>query len=266
MAKPEESRHMVVPAGELKCVWMTAGILSFQLCERSMECETCALDSAVRMHFTPPSGAADGATAGDAAEAVVPAGLAAAGRPARLPADRVYSRAHCWVRTQQSLPERRRLVRVGLEPGLADTLLMPKAVVMPGVGEYVKCGRAHLWVVTDGGTYALPSPADGAITAVNTELARRPHVLASSPLDEGWLFEMEAGEAEIRGADLMAPGDAREVFAADQERFQQRLADALQGGRPRVGATLTDGGATLQHVADMLGPPRYFTLLRQSFR
>lgn len=37
-----------LPSGDMPCVWMSAGLLSFKLCDRQGECETCPLDRALR--------------------------------------------------------------------------------------------------------------------------------------------------------------------------------------------------------------------------
>ncbi|HVP37542.1 MAG TPA: hypothetical protein VMS93_00005 [Candidatus Saccharimonadales bacterium] len=250
------SSHPVVPPGEHKCVWMTAGILSYQLCDREFDCDNCPLDGAIRMHFTPPAG--HGARAAGEPQALE--------GPGRLPTDRLYSRNHCWVKTLGRTPERHRMARVGLEPGLADALLMPRSVVLPSVGEHLKRRCSHTWVVTEGGTLGLAAPTDGMVSAVNPDVVRRPHLLGSSPLEDGWIYEMDVCENELRAGGLLGPEDARKEYALADARFQQLLAEALQSENPRVGATLADGGVALQHVSDMLGASRYFAMLRQIYR
>ncbi|MBS4028682.1 MAG: hypothetical protein KGZ58_08590 [Ignavibacteriales bacterium] len=37
----------IVPASELKCVWMDAGIVAYKLCERKYRCENCPLYAAI---------------------------------------------------------------------------------------------------------------------------------------------------------------------------------------------------------------------------
>ena len=249
-----DGKHPVVPPDENKCVWMTAGILSYQLCEREFECEGCPLEAAIHMHFSRPAPGAGQPERQPAEE------------PAALPGDRSYSPNHCWVRTLGRTPERHRMARVGLEPGLVEALMMPKAVVLPSTGERLKRRRAHLWVVTEGGTFAVTAPTDGVVTATNANLTQRPHTLSSSPLEEGWLFEVDVCENEIKAGELMDPEAARARFFEDQGRFQTCLADALRDDRPRVGATLADGGVPLRRVSEMLGATRYFALLRQTFR
>ena len=41
-------RQSVIPQGEVPCVWMTACVLSFRLCDRDLECADCPLDLALR--------------------------------------------------------------------------------------------------------------------------------------------------------------------------------------------------------------------------
>ena len=36
------------PPGALPCVWMSAGLVSFKLCDREGECEGCPFDRAMR--------------------------------------------------------------------------------------------------------------------------------------------------------------------------------------------------------------------------
>ena len=36
------------PPGVLPCVWMSAGLVSFKLCDREGECEGCPFDRAMR--------------------------------------------------------------------------------------------------------------------------------------------------------------------------------------------------------------------------
>ncbi len=41
-------RLQLYPARELKCLWMLAGVLTYRLCARSHECDSCPLDRALR--------------------------------------------------------------------------------------------------------------------------------------------------------------------------------------------------------------------------
>jgi glycine cleavage system H protein len=237
----------IVPQGDFKCVWMTAGILSYQLCEREFECERCPLDLAMRMHFS------RGEAAGTNAETVrVRSGLAG---------DRCYSRSHCWIQRGGVVGTATALHRVGLEPGLAAALLMPRTVVPPTAGETLRRGQAHLWIVTEGGTFALPSPLEGMVRTVNPRLAERPSTVTQSPMEAGWLYEVEVDDDAPSLAGLLDAPAAETRYAEDHRRFQAGLAKLLGEASAGVGSTLPDGGEPLEDVAQMLGPARYFDLL-----
>lgn len=257
---PRTKGQRVVDPGDPLCVWMTAGILSYQLCERGFDCDACPLDAALRQHF----GQAD--RTGARVEARL--------RPARsadvralddLPGDRSYARNHLWVQPRSTTPAGHRVVRVGVEPGLAAAFLTPRSVVLPALGERVRRGRTHLWVVTEGGTFPLVAPTDGVVLAVNGELQRQPHLMMEQPLESGWVMELDVCDYELKEAQLMESDPARALWQTERVRFQDRLMAALNEGRAGVGPTLADGGVPLQHLSDVLGPARYFAILKGSF-
>lgn len=47
-ATPRTGAAGMPPAGVLPCVWMSAGLISFKLCDREGECESCPFDRAMR--------------------------------------------------------------------------------------------------------------------------------------------------------------------------------------------------------------------------
>ncbi|OGS58522.1 MAG: hypothetical protein A3J79_10675 [Elusimicrobia bacterium RIFOXYB2_FULL_62_6] len=40
--------YPLIPEEERKCVWMATGFISYKLCDRSYQCETCPFDQAIR--------------------------------------------------------------------------------------------------------------------------------------------------------------------------------------------------------------------------
>lgn len=268
------SRRTVLAESYERCVWMSAGVLSYQLCERGLECDHCPLDQALRARFGRP-------------EAGLSQGTERAPQQAgpRLSGDRLYSPGHAWVKPMRRSADGNRTVAcVGLEPGLASALVNPKTVVLPTVGDRLQRGRHHAWIVMDGGTLPIEVPLDGAVTAIHHELSEEPGLLARSPLGDGWLLEMEVTEAQMKAGRLMPRADAERRYALEGVRFRALISRALGGSdeapaggaeaaggapgstsRSRVGPTLPDGGVPLQAISEMLGPARYFALLMQAF-
>jgi len=247
---PADRGYPCLPPEELRCVWMAAGILSYQLCDRAFECERCALDQAMRKHFHPEAPAPTEAPAEAAA-------------PGQLPPDRRYSRGHCWVSLVGPTADQASLVRVGIDPYLANAFQHPRTVVQPRPGDSLQKGDAHVWIVMEGGTFPVAAPVDGRLTRVNPALAERPHLVMSRPCDEGWLYELEPDreKASQEYSSLLEADAAAHLYAHDARRFRTELLRALRSRTPSDPA-LADGGEPLASVSDMLGPERYFALLR----
>lgn len=241
-------RYTVVPPGESKCVWMTAGILSYQLCDRAFECDDCPLDKAMRNRMAPPGPAAAAAPAPPAAESRA------------LRADFLYSDGHCWVERKHD-----DIVRVGIEPGLAGVLLIPRAVVLPPIGQQLRRGQVCVWVVMDEGTFPIMSPAEGEVVARNTRVSDEPRLLSLHPSDEGWLFHLRLGEERLEDAGLFTVAEAAGRFAGDAARLKDVLLGEAHRTPPPVGATLADGGLPLQSIADTIGAKNYFAAVRKIY-
>ncbi len=247
---PLDKKLHIVPPGEMRCVWMTAGILSYQLCDREFDCERCPLDTAIRNHLPGTKASHVGKENG------------ALCRTAQmgLREDLSYSRNHCWARRIGS-----GLVQVGIEQGLSEALLTPKAIVFPSPGQQIHRGQTSLWIVMEGGTLPVESPLDGIVRETNHELSNQPHLLNLQPFDNGWLFKLEVEDPSLHDAGLMNREQADSEYVADHDAFLASLQAAASTGYQTVGATLADGGQRLQSISDMLGPKKYFALLKKAF-
>jgi len=240
----------IVPPGEECCVWMTAGVLAYQLCDRKFRCEECAIDSAMRRR----SATVDIST-GDA-NLPMP-GMA----EAALREDLQYSRNHCWIRSVDT-----DLFQIGIEPGLSSAIGIPKAIVLPAQGQHLQAGQTCLWIVMSGGTYALECPLGGVVTRTNSLLPEQPHLLFQSPFEQGWLYEVKADPAGRKTGDLVSAGKIAARYSSDEARFLRNLSAMMRGNQPDIGMTLADGGHRLQGIPDLVGPTRYFNTVRQAFR
>lgn len=244
-----QKQYPIVPSNELRCVWMTAGVLSYQLCERKFECEQCPLDIALRQRF-------------------VNREAALGNTPATMPGAELekahgaiaYGRKHVWVRQEAD-----NVLRLGLEPGLASVLISPKAVVLPALGETIVRDKVCAWIVLDGGTLPVVSPVSGKVIATNTQLAENPHAVCLSPLGQGWMFELSAEADAMKAADLFPAAEIARVYSDDERRFQAFITAELVRSGTSVGPTMADGGRALDSISEMLGPAKYFKLVRNVF-
>jgi glycine cleavage system H lipoate-binding protein len=243
----QQNNYKLIPEGDFRCVWMSAGILSYQLCNRSFDCDGCPLDAAMRQHFPRPQpdpGVADQS-------------LPSENEELEPRAHYRYTPTHFWVKSISDS-----LVRVGIEPGLSRALLIPRTIVLPSAGETVKASEPCLWFVLDEKTIPFCSFADGVVAAQNSLLSERPYKVYYHPYDQGWLFDMTVDKTSPPPS-FLTTSAARTLYKQDQKLFREKLGDAIQN--TSAGITLPDGGQMLQDVSAMLGPKRYFDLVWEVF-
>lgn len=233
----------IVPPSENECIWMSAGIVAYRLCDREYDCEHCPLDAALRASATRELPAPRAPAPGQ-----------------RLRGDCRYSRGHCWVQRRGGTDPGSEVARVGLEPGFAALLLEPHALVMPAVGEALQKDRVHFWVVIEGGTVPVSSPLDGRLRAVNPRMTDVPHELATQLDPDGWLCELDVATHSSEGT-LMDAETATRAYARDAVRFRDRVADALRAEKHLPSNLWQDGAIDLRQAARLLGPARYYSIL-----
>jgi glycine cleavage system H protein len=248
-SSPKDKGFRPIMRSAERCVWMTAGILSYQLCDREFDCDGCPLDAAMQMHFAHehPRG-----------KTQQPVETPSAGELHER--DYLYSRDHCWVKNVDPY-----VVRVGLEQGFASILLSPKAIALPSVGDKVRRSETCCWIILEGGTIPISSPVEGIIYAINANIYDEPHKLPTQPLTQGWLFEVQTQEEDLTSLALLTKTDVEKHYTRDMTRFNKMLKDSIKASHMSIGATLADGGQVLQDVSQMLGPKRYHELIKSVF-
>jgi len=219
---------------------MSAGLVAFKLCDREGECESCPFDQAMR-----------GLGAGPAIEQTEPRPLS----PWSFPADRRYHAGHAWEK-----PMRAGRLRLGVDALAARLWNHPSGVILPAAGSRLDPGETACWLEDGAELLPIPSPVRGTVVARNAGVLADPSLIARSPYDEGWLFEVKGRE---EGAPLLTADEARTAAEATLASFTAAACRALGRGRDEVGPTLPDGGERLTDLRAMLGPPRYAALIRR---
>lgn len=247
-APPHKSSHQVAPE-KLRCIWMTAGILSYQLCDCEFDCDNCPLDAAMRKHF--------GGTPEITDQKETPVvNLTAEDNFG----DFFYSNNHCWI-VRKDVQN----VRVGLEPGFTSLLPPIKSVVLPSPNEKVTKDQSSFWIVVEGGTFSMSSPVTGSVVGRNTAIANDPSKLSRQPFPEGWLFDVQTEESELQVQGFMRKREADKEYFSDLERFNHLLISSLKRSNAGVGFTAADGGELIREAYKMFGPQRYFEMLKKIY-
>jgi len=223
------------------CLWMAAGVINYKLCDREFDCEHCPLDAALR---------------GDSR----PAGLDThhtGGRPPGnlYPEDRYYSTGHTWVQLADDGG-----ARLGLD-AFAANMLDGLIEVRSGL-EARNRGEAFSELRLDSGALSLGLPIRARAANGNPRLHDEPSLALTAPYGDGWLIavtDADVGELD----ELMSADEALEQARQDLRLFRRRVALEMLTDTGDLGWCMADGGEPLTDLRQMLGSPRFCSLLRE---
>lgn len=115
----------------------------------------------------------------------------------QTPEDLRYTEEHEWVlRTE---PTR---VRVGITDYAQSQLGDVVFVQLPETGLEVTAGDSVAEVESTKSVSDIYAPLSAKVIAVNPDLETTPELLNSDPYGEGWLFELEVGDAAVLDSEL----------------------------------------------------------------
>ena len=241
--------HPVIPDSARPCLWMSAGLLTFRLCDRDFDCERCPLDAALRR--------------GDLVGSRDHEPLLAPNRDTSdFPDDRLYTAGHSWVQAVEGGDSGRRL-RFGLDTFAAAIIGRCGGITWNPPERSLARGDVVCRLDLGIGALWIGAPVRGSVVDVNQALRDGPEQLVTAPYREGWIAEFLAEDkAEV---DQLTPADlSRERSRLDLQRFRRRVAmQLLADDAGRVGRTLADGGELLTDLRQMLGGPKYLDIVRE---
>ena len=235
--------HPMMPGPSQLCVWMSAGLLTYKLCDRDFDCERCPLDAGLR---------------GGAPASPQHTALLAPGRDARVfPEDRLYANGHTWVQAVGSRDEG--LLKFGLDAFAVAIIGRCREVRWRVSDRPLARGETLCEIDLGLGTLTAGAPVRCTVLDGNPTLQREPSQLVTAPYGDGWIAQLAAEPSELDG--LLTAERAREKARLDLQRFRRRV--ALQLLADPEARSLPDGGEMLVDLRQMLGGPKYLELLRE---
>jgi len=107
-----------------------------------------------------------------------------------IPADLRYTKTHEWARLDPGGS-----VTVGITDHAQAQLGDMVFVELPERGRVVTAGEACAVVESVKAASDVYSPLAGEVVAVNETLTEKPELVNQDPYGEGWLFQLQPGEA-----------------------------------------------------------------------
>jgi glycine cleavage system H protein len=225
---------------------MSAGLLTYKLCDRDFDCDRCPLDAGLR---------------GGTLESSHHEALLAPRRDAgAFPGDRLYTIGHSWVKAAGGKDGR--LCRIGLDAFAAAVIGRCSGVRWNDPGKTSARGEPICQIDLGLGCLSVGAPVRGEVAAGNGALGRTPVRLVTAPYEDGWIVEFRVADpAALDG--LLTPEAAREKARMDLRRFRRRVAVHLFAEGGTVGQSLADGGELITDLRQMLGGTAYLEILRE---
>ena len=273
MAPPSE--YSVIPDGELRCVWMDAGVVEYKLCDRRFQCETCPFDEVIRSrHGRVSTDGDDQLTAVASDRGTTNSGLSMKGMfdgklsqfldpfaQISLPDDRLYSSNHTWMKKAGA-----ETCTVGIDHLAVHLFGDTKGIVLPQTPCEAHRDAPCAWVIHREGAIVLGVPFSATIINCNSALRETPSLLGRSPYDEGWIFSMHVKDLDEVASRLLTGRQAASLYREQGELLRREFLNAYENLSPTVGATLADGGSPLTGLPQILGEASYFEIISRLFR
>ena len=253
------------------CIWVSAGVLNYRLCDRSFQCEGCDLFHALTAGDAHTFRSCDGPESRPglaATHQVEPGGstwtedqvtthLNHVLGDCPLYLDRYYKPPYFWL-----ADEANGRVRLGLASHILHILSPIDEICTPNIGLHFRRDQPCGWITRNGTAISFAMPVSGLVSEVNGPSSARGDDGAGS--ENAWLLRIETDEPLSRAQDLIQ-GEETLLWYLDSIRTLKRhLREAVsETAANRIGPLMADGGALNPCLEEVLGPARFRRLLEQ---
>ncbi len=294
--RQDSDRELVV--GKNPCLWMTAGLVNFKLCDMNYDCMNCKFDKGIGKKL---------------AEQGAPRTVGANWRKvfSALPAEKRYCRHMLsgYVKLKicdngfmcnkcqfdqmiedtilASDPTALRTVRdvegftypesyhyhrghayalidyggrikVGLDDFSSRLVGVVDKIDVPGLGETVQANETGWEVKREGATARMLSPISGVVTAINNKAIKFPELVNRSPYESGWLYVLEPTRMKPDIKNLLFADEVAQWAKGETARLRSMTAGEL-------GATASAGGAPTRDIFNEVREIGWDRLTREFF-
>jgi glycine cleavage system H protein len=266
----KKNYYQLVPKKELKCVWMTAGLLTYKLCKYDLQCERCPLDWELRNLSATPS---FHPTAFREVKTIDSGSLPP--QEKEKPDEKFlgedlfrldikgsffYHPGHTWVKVEKADE-----VRVGLDCFIRRMIGKVNVIVLPLSGTRCRRGENLCSIIQEEGILDIVFPLSGSILSVNQKLKDQPNLISKDPMGDGFLLTLKPKNLQRDQQYLFSGEAALSWYRKDLERFKTAIISELNG-QERIGITMQDGGISLGDVKKIVAPERYIQVVSAFLR
>ena len=151
-----------------------------------------------------------------------------------VPSGYCFHPCHTWA-----VDEGWQLIRVGVDKFAVNLFGKIEHIDVAGLYRWVRQGQKLMTITVAGISVDLPSPVEGALTAVNRAALENPELVTSDPFCEGWIAVIKShcfatDEKNLMQGAMVAPW-MRNSIVLLREMCSQSPALAQDGGPPLAG-------------------------------
>jgi glycine cleavage system H lipoate-binding protein len=248
-------------AKDMRCIWMTAGVINYKLCDMDFQCEKCEFNKVMqrmlpaREMATPmPAPVRPG---NQTVNHLMDNYLYHMFSDCKISLDRYHHSSHFWFKIES--PQR---VQVGIDKLFIKMLEPVERIIVPEIKEKFRPGQLIAWIVRQGKTLPLYSPVEGKIIEVNPLLEQEDFRQVLN--QELYFFKME-GKDIAQSIQYLCPDMlGLECFSKKVYLLREFLYRRFQAEATReVGTTLQDGGTFQNDLEKVLGHRLYQEFIRR---
>lgn len=225
------TRLKLIPNGTPLCIWMSAGLIKYKLCDRNYDCDNCPIDKVMRGELA-ESAAPKGDIPRDEIKQLIDGFL--------VPDGFFYHQGHSWVKAESD-----DTATVGIDDFATKLVGRVEHVRLPAVGSKLKQGERAWTIYLSHKSFDMLSPLEGEVISVNSDVIKNPALINESPYDKGWLFKVRSGRLSVDLKNLLSNTLAKRWAEVEVERLYFEANSNL--GRVRF-----DGGVIIDGIAKSL--------------
>jgi glycine cleavage system H protein len=240
---------------ENRCIWMTAGVISFKLCPLNYDCEHCDFDKVMRLQAR-----STGLKSKEKRDIFETAIRAENTHTTILNTkesfftfsvgefdERLHLHpTHLWARL-----ENEHTWKVGVDQLLAYVLPPPVRIELHSPNQVLIQEQTFGALLTEAGAVFVPVPLSGRLVQVNPNLAEEPKLLQQDPYGEGWLAMIDWFKDNSELLRFHTGPDSK-IFLKEEAQHLKFLLKYRGVEVNQVGITLSDGGAKIQYLHQIL--------------
>jgi len=252
--KASKKQNVLSDDAKNRCIWMTAGVMSFKLCPLNYDCEHCDFDEAMRSQVKSKEASyrvkrrkSKTLMATERVPSISKESLLFfTFSPGEVDEELYLHPAHLWARRVDN-----QKWRLGIGKLLAYVLPPPVKFGLYDQNTKIIQNQLLGKVHTQAGIIPLTAPLSGLVVRANPRLSQQPELVQHDPDGDGWLAEIDWFQDRLE-LEKFYTGLAGKRYLEEEAQHLKFLLKHRGIEVDNLGATLPDGGANIKYLHQIL--------------